>query len=397
MKNTIAFIFIALFLVSFVAAQSDELAVSCKFTGEIQSFEKLENFQGPNRELKRYSLTISIETVDSPSSSDYPGLTKKQLDKICERFRGETITGIWIPLGITEHERTLKINKPLRGSVNSGTSRFNDLSIIVDKNETDDNCYIEGGGCEEECFNLTYKNGTEIEKCSVLCWEGNLVCDNEENESTNCPQRNPPRPNWCAGGEITEGRILENGCQGPPTCKLSKNHTREIRTERNKLRFGGNDTLPENCERHGSVVRCSLSDGSREMRIHAGRSGNVIVQVKGVNMSTKVELFHQNGSLYGSFLGNRTAQINYLPDDVKMRIRDRIKSRIHEDSFEAELDEHGIYGAEIKKRSRLFGFLKVKERVRFRIDSETGEILDKNAPWWGFLAVDEEAEETVEQ
>jgi len=38
------------------------------------------------------------------------------------------------------------------------------------------------------------------------------------------------------------------------------------------------------------------------------------------------------------------------------------------------------------------GLFKVRERVQWDIDPETGEILRERVPWWGFLANDIEEE-----
>jgi len=66
----------------------------------------------------------------------------------------------------------------------------------------------------------------------------------------------------------------------------------------NKERINVN--CPETCTCTGSTIKCTLANG-REMTIFAGNSGNVIVQVKGENMSTNVTLYKADGKLYGVF------------------------------------------------------------------------------------------------
>ncbi len=131
------------------------------------------------------------------------------------------------------------------------------------------------------------------------------------------------------------------------------------------------------------------------MTVRAGKSGNVIFQVKGINASTKVTLYKLNQTLYGVFRNNKTRKINFLPDQVKEKIRERIRARLENQTI--ELDEDGIYQVQGKKKARLFFIFPVRERVRMQIDSETGQIIRIRNPWWGFLARDIEEDETEEE
>ncbi|MBR9701741.1 hypothetical protein GOV13_02355, partial [Candidatus Pacearchaeota archaeon] len=141
------------------------------------------------------------------------------------------------------------------------------------------------------------------------------------------------------------------------------------------------------CTCTGSATRCGLVNGERrEMTIMAGKSGNVIVQSKGVNMSTKVALYHHDNSMYGVFRDNQTRPINFMPDEVKDRVREKIK--IHLENSTIELDEDGLYQYQGKKRAKLFGLFPVRENVVTQIDSETGDIIRTRNSWWGFLARD---------
>jgi len=129
------------------------------------------------------------------------------------------------------------------------------------------------------------------------------------------------------------------------------------------------------------------------MAIFAGKSGNTIIQSKGINASTKVELYHHNGEVYGILGDNETRLIELLPDEVRERVRQRIKAQI-EGNETIELNEEGEYEVELEKRSRFLGLFKVKEKMKLKIDSQSGEVLQERAPWWGFLANDVEAENT---
>jgi len=142
---------------------------------------------------------------------------------------------------------------------------------------------------------------------------------------------------------------------------------------------------PINCTCTGSSTKCQLANGVREMTITAGNSGNTIVQVKGVDMSTKVELYQSEGEVYGVFKSN-TKIIKVMPDQVQTILTEEIGGL---EEHEIELDENGEYQVQARKKARLFGFIPVRKRVRFEMNSETGEVIRQRNSWWGFLARDE--------
>ncbi len=155
---------------------------------------------------------------------------------------------------------------------------------------------------------------------------------------------------------------------------------------KNRLRIH-NETgeCPINCTCTGSSTKCRLANGVREMTITAGNSGNTIVQVKGADMSTKVELYQSEGEVYGVFKDN-TKKIKIMPDQVQTILTEKIGGL---EEHEIELDENGEYQIQARKKARLFGFIPVRERVRFEMNSETGEVIRQRNSWWGFLAKDE--------
>ncbi len=140
---------------------------------------------------------------------------------------------------------------------------------------------------------------------------------------------------------------------------------------------------PEDCICSGSTIKC-LVNGQRTMTIIAGRSGNIIIQVKGVNATTSVTLYKGDGKLYGEF-NNETKRI-HDPEQIKEKIRQRKQARWEEHNI--TLDEDGYYRVQSKKKARLFFLIPVREKVRTQIDAETGEIIKIRNPWWGFLARD---------
>jgi len=176
--------------------------------------------------------------------------------------------------------------------------------------------------------------------------------------------------------------------------ELSQDRVRQVVKAENRLRVAEQTSeCPANCTCTGSVTKCSLADGTREMTIRAGKSGNTIVQVKEADMSTKVELYKDEGKIYGIFKGNKTREVKIMPDQIREKIREKVKVELEEQ--EVELEEDGEYEVQARKRARLFGLIPVRERVRVEIDSQTGEITRTRTSWWGFLARDTKEEPLV--
>jgi hypothetical protein len=130
------------------------------------------------------------------------------------------------------------------------------------------------------------------------------------------------------------------------------------------------------------------------MTIFAGNSGNVIVQVKGENMTTKVILYKSpDGKVYGIFKNNETKEVKLLPDQVAERIRERVRARLQNENI--TLNEDGNYEYTAQKRARLFFIIPVRIAVRAEIDPETGNIILLKTKRWGFLAKNEINEQIV--
>lgn len=175
--------------------------------------------------------------------------------------------------------------------------------------------------------------------------------------------------------------------------RLTENEFRELLREKNRIRLNATKDCPKNCSCSGSSVKCFFN-GTREMTITAGNSGNIILQIKGINATTNVTLYKSDdGKLYAVNEDNETREIKVLPDEVRERLMER--KQIENENI--SLDENGTYRYQVEKRARLFFLFSVKEKVEAKINSETGEVLELKNPWWSFLAKDEEAEETTNE
>src|SRR3989344_4520223 len=156
--------------------------------------------------------------------------------------------------------------------------------------------------------------------------------------------------------------------------------------ERQRIKFEDrtDQECTEGCTCRGVVMTCEV-EGGREMTIFT-RSGNIIIQIQGINVTTNVTLYKVNDSIVGNFTRGERRII--LPDEARERIRNKVKSSL-EDDENLTLNEDGFYEVEGKKKARLFWIFSVREAVRAEVDAENGEVKVRN-PWWGFLANDRE-------
>jgi putative hemolysin len=170
---------------------------------------------------------------------------------------------------------------------------------------------------------------------------------------------------------------------------LTAEQIHAIREHKKELKFENRTgiTCPEACTCEGKTMKCILANG-RELTIFAGNSGNIIVQVKGENMTTNVTLYKSDGKLYGVLKNNETIQVKMLPDQVKEKIKEKIQARLENENV--SLNENGTYNYQADKPARLFFIFPVKVMVKAEIDPTTGEIINiKSSKWWSVLAKDE--------
>lgn len=219
---------------------------------------------------------------------------------------------------------------------------------------------------EEEDNETELENETEIEEKECEEWKCTkwTACVNSV-KTRNCVQAN----NLCL--EEQEKPKISKRCEEKERLKIKQRPTE----------------CPEECTCSGSTIKCTLQSG-REMTITAGKSGNVIVQVKGENMTTNVTLYKSGDKVYGLFKNNETKEVKVLPDQVKEKIKEKIKARLENEKM--VLNENGEYEFKAQKRARLFLIIPIKIVVDADVDAETGDVSNVQSQWWSFLARDEE-------
>ena len=225
------------------------------------------------------------------------------------------------------------------------------------------------GGCSGQICQGVNEEGT-ITTCEAL------ACYNAKKYNVQCGCFNE-KCQWKNRNAEQERNRAKN---------ITKEQIKKIVTERNRIKFEERTGVecPDNCKCTGVTMKCQLEDGGREMTVYA-KSGNIIVQVKGINATTQVTLYHHNNKTYGIFENNETKEI-ILPDRVKEKIQERLKTKIENPNI--TLNGDGYYQVQTKKKARLFFLFPVREKVQLQLDAENGEVVKIRNPWWGFLARD---------
>ncbi|MCK4553058.1 hypothetical protein KAT80_02550, partial [Candidatus Pacearchaeota archaeon] len=235
---------------------------------------------------------------------------------------------------------------------------LNDCGTTEDKPEESQTCVIEetdqekcenvggiwklfGDGCVDSCElarqdpnNPIACTEAETMGCdcgSDKCWDGETCVLNEEEDEEasnkvcchkfgygNQMKKVNSQYQWIDEESCVTPEGFVGGGREVVDDEYCENQTKKIHRIKPSLPI---DECPEGCTCTGSTVKCPINDGGRIMTVYAGKSGNVIVQIKNVNMSTNVTLYKANKTLYGVFRNNQTKEIKVFPDEVKEKIR----------------------------------------------------------------------------
>jgi hypothetical protein len=248
------------------------------------------------------------------------------------------------------------------------------------------------GSQNECCENKGYDKWNTEEFACIKELENDDDNETEVEEEDECEPWNCTKWDTCVNG------TQKRDCKRIFSCTIYNNDDNEtqakprtskecLEKERIRNRYNNSYDCPENCTCAGSTIKCEF-EGGRTMTVYAGNSGNMIVQIKGINSSTNVTLYKgENGKVYGTFQGNETHEI-ILPDEIMDKLKERHQKRLQLYNESINLTEDGYYQIQTKKKARLFWLVPVKEQMGAEVDAETGEIVDIRNPWWGFLARD---------
>jgi eight-cysteine-cluster-containing protein len=281
-------------------------------------------------------------------------------------------------------------------TITTGAIKNNSLDLSSNQDSQSDNPAVTATNTNQEgtrvvtaaqafCGTSTF-GACESDSDCITSGCSNSLCQSksEEQKATTCEYRD------CYNAETYNVNCLciKNRCMWS---KLTEAQIQKIITERNRIMVTAKTSeCPAECTCTGSTVKCQLSN-EREMTIVAGNSGNVIVQVKGQNMTTNVTLYKSDGKVYGVFKNNETKVVRMLPDQVRERIRERVKTKLYNENM--TLNENGEYEYEAEKEARLFFIFPVRIKMTAEVSAETGEVLRvREKAWWAFLTKDVEEE-----
>lgn len=390
----------AIFLAGFVFALMQAPDKVCEIEGTIQSVE----FIAAHNETCVSTSSCSPGTV-SRSPDEYNLNVLINRVSCISKNETDATESVRYTVGESKSFTILKTNvntefkedQTIRFESNPYLNLFNSYEIIDEDEELmGSSCgTVTPGENNECCINKGY-SGWDSEKSK--CVGQNETEDNENNVLG--VNYNGEDERECEAWKCTQWSACLNGNETRKCVKTLFNCTTD--SEKPKLtkscsekeKFGFDEKLrdcPEECVCSGSTIKCTFENGTRVMTIYAGKSGNVIVQIKDLNMSTNVTLYkNEEGKVYGTFKGNKTHEIK-LPDDVKEKLENKTKIKYYNESI--NLTEDGYYIVEMNKKSRLFFIFPVREHTEAEFNAETGETVKIRNPWWGFLARDVKTKE----
>lgn len=333
MKRLVVLLAVSLFLIGFSVAIFAENSTAT-------------NVAGTSGENSAISTTgVNNSTISSvPNNNESPEVSVSGVVSNHENEENESPSSLYNASEENEeHPNLINIHEPFCGMSSLGSC------------QTDSDCIA--GGCSGQ------------------------VCQSKSEESSVTPCIY--RPCFASAIYKVNCSCIENECRWSV---LTEAQIENITSTGNRIKPTVTTACPDSCTCTGSSVKCTLADG-RIMIIFAGNSGNVIIQVKGENMTTNVTLYKADGNLYGLFRNNETREIKMLPDQVKERVREKLDRDFDDENI--SLDDNGTYQYTADKPAKLFFIFPVKVPVEAHVDSATGNITNiKIGKWWSFLAKD---------
>lgn len=380
-KRVLITIFLLVLLAFFVSAETYEASdsdLTSGYTKELSSGERI-------------TFTLGIEEYDLEANAIYQSMVKIKVSQNDPTFLG--LSGNANPQE-AKFELDFDNFYDLDVKINSITPESNDsllASLTLKKihEEIPANTNL-----PYSCYKA-YKctNGEKIKQCWEITEDDYTTdCRCKGVLSSDCEtQKQEQECEWqCGAWSDCVNSTKTRTCTNPNNCTKEKPKESEAcenqkSNEKQRLKFENKtgEACLDDCTCQGVVMRCDLETG-REMTVYSS-SGNTIVQIKGINMTTNVTLYKENEKIKGDFSGDRTKEI-ILPDKVEEKIKEEIKST--PENLEVELTNEGFYEVQGKKKAKLFFLFSVSEKINAELNAETGQIININSPWWGFLSKD---------
>lgn len=164
----------------------------------------------------------------------------------------------------------------------------------------------------------------------------------------------------------------------------------EIKTE---IRTDGTTITEEKREfinKDGKLIKIKLRFENDGVNIKIERE----IEVEGKKIESKLEILEkfegEEVQLKAKLSNGNEREIKIMPDKASEIALEKLETK----DFNLELKEVGegenlqaVYIAKVDKNGKLLGLFKVRLKSEAQINSETGEIINLEKPWWNFLAI----------
>ncbi|MBI4116898.1 hypothetical protein HY449_04100 [Candidatus Pacearchaeota archaeon] len=162
---------------------------------------------------------------------------------------------------------------------------------------------------------------------------------------------------------------------------------REVETEDGKIKIKiKKEIIDANGNKREIKIEIEEEDGKRKVKVEGKEEFETDLNIS--SNESEIEAETSDGERH---------RIKILPDRAAQIARERIKAMNISNLTLEEIKERNVprvvYNIQTNKNGRFLGVFKLAMKTETRIDPETGEVIDVNAPWWAFLV--NEQDETI--
>ena len=144
----------------------------------------------------------------------------------------------------------------------------------------------------------------------------------------------------------------------------------------------------------GPVTVDGVQVTQREQNRFEFQEGSEVHEIK-ANLEVKSLKVGEVVTLVATLSNGDTQEIKILPTAASDKAREKLKIAQGNEEIEIEEEVHkntprAVYHFNSDKTGKFLGLWKIRARYQASIDTETGEVLDSNTPWWSFLITGED-------
>ncbi len=147
-----------------------------------------------------------------------------------------------------------------------------------------------------------------------------------------------------------------------------------------KSNSGKSNTIIENSGDTGKKIKSSEGE--------FGASTNLEVQEENTGDKSKIKVKLSNGN---------TKELKVTPDEATIAATGLVQGDNMTVTLNESSDGKVFYYVSVNKTGRLFGIFKIQSKQIVEINAETGQVLLKKKPWYGFLITSDNSNQTSKQ